>query len=61
MWGWRSTVSIAWFCDHLGQAIASPAVIVGIGNRFRREVDAFAKTYQGAGAASGQAGSHPLG
>jgi hypothetical protein len=30
------------FCRHLGQPIASPAVIEKIGNRFRREVDAFA-------------------
>jgi len=35
------------FCkDHLGQPIASPAVIQSIGNRFRREVDAFAKARQ---------------
>jgi hypothetical protein len=34
------------FCkDHLGQPIASPAVIQPIGNRFRREVDAFAKAH----------------
>ena len=32
------------FCCHLGQPIASPAVIEKIGNRFRREVDAFVKT-----------------
>ena len=31
------------FCHHLGQPIASPAVIEKIGNRFRREVDAYAK------------------
>jgi hypothetical protein len=31
------------FCRYLGQPIASPAVIEKIGNRFRREVDAFAK------------------
>jgi hypothetical protein len=31
------------FCRHLGQPIASPAVIEKIGNRFRREVDAYAK------------------
>jgi hypothetical protein len=31
------------FCRHLGQPIASPAVIEKIGNRFRREVDGFAK------------------
>lgn len=31
------------FCRHLGQPIASPAVIEKIGNRFRRDVDAFAK------------------
>jgi hypothetical protein len=31
------------FCRHLDQPIASPAVIEKIGNRFRREVDAFAK------------------
>jgi hypothetical protein len=31
------------FCRHLGQAITSPVVIEKIGNRFRREVDAFAK------------------
>ena len=30
------------FCHHLGQPIASPAVIEKIGNRFRREVDVFA-------------------
>jgi hypothetical protein len=30
------------FCRHLGQPIASPAVIEKIGNRFRRDVDAFA-------------------
>jgi hypothetical protein len=28
------------FCEHLGQPIASPAIIGKIGNRFRREVDA---------------------
>ncbi len=33
------------FCDHLGQPIASPAVIAKIGNSFRRDVDAFAKTH----------------
>jgi hypothetical protein len=33
------------FCRHLGQPIASPAVIEKIGNRFRREVDAFAKDH----------------
>jgi hypothetical protein len=33
------------FCRHLGQPIASPAVIDKIGNRFRREVDAFAKAH----------------
>jgi len=33
------------FCRHLDQLIASPAVIEKIGNRFRREVDAFAKTH----------------
>ncbi len=32
------------FCDHLGQPIASPAVIQRIGDRFRREVKAFART-----------------
>ena len=31
------------FCRHLGQPIASPAVVQKIGNRFRRDVDAFAK------------------
>jgi hypothetical protein len=31
------------FCQHLGMPIASPAVVEKIGNRFRREVDAFAK------------------
>ncbi len=31
------------FCHHLGQPIASPAVIEKIGNRFRREVDEYAK------------------
>ena len=31
------------FCGHLGQPIASPAVIERIGNRFRRDVDAFAR------------------
>jgi hypothetical protein len=31
------------FCRHLGQPIASPAVIEKIGNRFRRDVDAYAK------------------
>jgi hypothetical protein len=34
------------FCRHLGQSIGSPAVIEKIGNRFRREVDAFAKAHQ---------------
>ncbi len=32
------------FCRHLDQPIASPAVIERIGNRFRRDVDAFAET-----------------
>jgi hypothetical protein len=31
------------FCEHMDQPIASPAVIARIGNRFRRDVDAFAK------------------
>ena len=31
------------FCRHLGQSITSPVVIEKIGNRFRREVDAFAR------------------
>ncbi len=31
------------FCDHLGQPIASPAVIQRIGNRFRRDVKDFAR------------------
>jgi hypothetical protein len=30
------------FCEHMDQPIASPAVIAKIGNRFRRDVDAFA-------------------
>ena len=34
------------FCDHLAQPIASPVVIQRIGNRFRRDVDAFAKTHR---------------
>jgi hypothetical protein len=34
------------FCRHLGQPIASPAVIEKIGNRFRRDVDAFAKDHE---------------
>ncbi len=35
------------FCkDHLGMPIASPAVIEKIGNRFRRDVDAFAKAHR---------------
>jgi len=35
------------FCKrHLGKPIASPAVIEKIGNRFRRDVDAFAKARQ---------------
>ena len=33
------------FCRHLGQPIASPAVIQKIGNRFRRDVDAFATSH----------------
>jgi len=33
------------FCRHLDQPIASPAVIAKIGNRFRREVDAYAKAH----------------
>ena len=34
------------FCrEHLGMPIASPAVIEKIGNRFRREVDAFAEAH----------------
>jgi len=33
------------FCRHLGQPIASPAVIEKIGNRFRRDVDAFATAH----------------
>ncbi len=34
------------FCRHLDQPIASPAVIEKIGNRFRREVDAYAKDHE---------------
>jgi hypothetical protein len=33
------------FCDHLGQPIASPTVIARIGNRFRRDVDSYAKKH----------------
>jgi hypothetical protein len=33
------------FCHHIDQPIASPAVIEKIGNRFRREVDAYAKDH----------------
>ena len=33
------------FCRHLGQPISSPAVIQKIGNRFRRDVDAFAMSH----------------
>ena len=33
------------FCRCLGQPIASPAVIEKIGNRFRRDVDAYAKAH----------------
>jgi hypothetical protein len=33
------------FCEHLGQPISSPAVIARIGNRFRRDVDSFAKKH----------------
>ena len=33
------------FCRHLGQPIGSPAVIEKVGNRFRRDVDAYAKTH----------------
>ena len=31
------------FCRHLGQSITSPVVIERVGNRFGREVDAFAR------------------
>jgi len=35
------------FCsEHLGMPIASPAVIEKIGNRFRRDVDAFARAHR---------------
>jgi hypothetical protein len=34
------------FCQHLGMPIASPAVVAKIGNRFRSEVDAFAKRHR---------------
>ncbi len=43
------------FCRHLGQSITSPVVVEKIGNRFRREVDAFARD------APGQTRSVPLG
>ena len=33
------------FCRHLDQPIASPAVIEKIGNRFRRDVDGYAKAH----------------
>jgi hypothetical protein len=33
------------FCRHLDQPISSPAVIEKIGNRFRREVDGYAKAH----------------
>jgi len=33
------------FCRYLGQAIASPAVIEKIGNRFRRDVDGYATSH----------------
>jgi hypothetical protein len=33
------------FCRHLGQPIGSPSVIEKIGNRFRRDVDAYAKRH----------------
>jgi hypothetical protein len=31
------------FCDHLGQSIPSPVVVARVGNRFRAEVDRFAR------------------
>ena len=34
------------FCEYLDHPIASPAVIQKIGNRFRRDVDAFAKAHR---------------
>jgi hypothetical protein len=34
------------FCRHLGQPIASPAVIEKIGNRFRRDVDVYARRHR---------------
>jgi hypothetical protein len=34
------------FCRYLGQPIGSPAVVERIGNRFRRDVDAFAKAHE---------------
>jgi hypothetical protein len=37
---------VAQFCRHLGQPIGSPAVIEKIGNRFRRDVDAYARRHR---------------
>ncbi len=34
---------VSQFCRHLGQSISSPVVVEKVGNRFRREVDAFAR------------------
>ena len=58
-WTWRASIAsinayvpnmqvggqVQAFCRHLGQPIASPVVIEKIGNRFRREVDAFAQEH----------------
>src|SRR5215204_1467697 len=47
--------------EHLGNPIPSPAIIDKIGNRFRREVKAFAVTKPHPAAGVEEAGSQPVG
>ena len=53
---------VKWFLEeHLGNPIPSPAIIEKIGNRFRREVKAFAAANQIPIAGVEEAGSQPVG
>ena len=52
---------VRFLCGHLGHPIPSPALLGAIGNRFRREVTAFAARSRDPDPAAGEAGSLPVG
>ena len=52
---------VSFLTGHLGYPIPSPALIEKIGNRFRREVKAFAAEHAGPDPAAEEAGPDPMG